>query len=297
MWTGNYSDALNNCKTILGKLTSPNLRGLRGIWNYYAGSAVYLLNKQEIDVGVTPEIYFADASKAALAVTWLHQLKHEKVNSETEETDLLSYCIVDRLENVFNKLGTRNAFKIDKLIAKIKDGLSQDNYVVFETAQKEFGLLAGYDAGKREDEGSPDPWWLVNERMGFVFEDYTEGLTTSSVSVNKARQASTHEVWLKENLPIEKDAVIYTFLVGKIHKCSPAAIGHLRNVGFLTTEEFRELGEIGTKAIKTLWNSFKGPGDMFWRQAAVQVLDQAGLLPKNLILKFNENIAAERLNQ
>lgn len=295
MWTGNYSDALTNCKTILGKLTSPNLRGLRGIWNYYAGSAVYLLNKQEIDIGITPESYFADASKAALAVTWLHHLKHEKVNNEINETDDLSYCIVDRLENVFNKLGTRNAFKIDKIITKVKDGLSQDNSVVFETAQKEFGLLAGYDAGKREDEGSPDPWWLVNEKMGFVFEDYTEGLTTSSVSVTKARQASTHEVWLKENLPIENDAIIYTFLVGKIHKCSPAAIGHLRNVGFLTTEEFRELGEIGVKAIKTLWNSFKGPGDMFWRQDAVQVLDQAGLLPKNLILKFNENIAAERL--
>lgn len=295
IWMENYADALSSCKSILGKLTSPSLRGLRGIWNYYAGSCVYLLNSQGVNVGITPEFYFSEASKAAVAVTWLHHLKHEKKNDDGQEIDNLSYYIVDRLENVLTKIGTRNAFQIDKKIKAVMDGLMNDESKKFENAQKEFGLLLGYDAGKIEVEGSPDPWWLVNEKLGFVFEDYTEGLETSSVSVTKARQASTHDVWLKENLPIEKDAIIYTFLVGKIHKCSPAAIGHLRNVAFITTEEFRELANQGTKAIKSLWESFKGSGDMFWRQEAIQILGKTGLLPQDLIRRFNDNIAAERL--
>ncbi|WP_083914892.1 DEAD/DEAH box helicase family protein [Alkalispirochaeta alkalica] len=295
IWVGNYSEALSNCKSVLGKLTSPNLRGLRGIWNYYAGSSIYLLNSQGIDVGTMPEIYYAEASKAAVAVSWLHQLKHEKHKEYQNEEDVLSLCIVERLEQVLNNIGTRNAFKIEKMINGIITELSNDDSSIFEKAQKELGLLLGYDAGKIEDEGAPDPWWLVNENLGFVFEDYTEGLETSSVSVTKARQASTHDVWLKENLPINKDARIYTFLVGKVHKCSPASLAHLRNVGFISTEDFRYLADQGTKAIKTLWDSFRGPGDMFWRQEAVHTLEQAGLLPRNLIKRFNENIAAEIL--
>lgn len=246
---------------------------------------------------MTPESYFKEASKAAQAITWLHQLKFEIEQESDSSIDKDSLCIVERLENLFNKIGTRNPFEIDKKIKAVRDGIIIDESIVFEKAQVSLGLLVGYDAGKREEDSSPDPWWLVNERLGFVFEDYTGGKETSAVSTTKARQASTHEVWLKEYLPIDKDATIYTFLVGKIHRCIPSAIPHLRNVGFLTTEEFRALTNRALLTIRSLWDSYRGPGDMFWKIDAIDQLDKAGILPKNLITLFNENNAAKRLGE
>jgi hypothetical protein len=295
MWYQNYSEALSECKNILGKLTPSSLRGLRGLWNYFAGNAVYLLKQSEIDVGISQEYYYEMASKGAVAVSWLNQLKHEAKKTQSEAKDELLYAIIDRMEFVFDNFGKGNSFKIDKYIEKIKVGISIDESTSFERAQQELGYLLGYESGNREDEGAPDPWWIVNDNFCIIFEDYSDSLKSSELSVKKARQALSHNFWALKNLPLKDNAEIYVFIVGKIEKCREAALPYLDKVAFWETDNFREWTTKSLLLIKELWNDFPGVGDMFWREMAYTKIKEAHYSPIDIKEKFENNIASERL--
>jgi RAD3-like DEAD/DEAH box helicase len=42
IWEGNFTEALESCRSVLGKLNHSDLRGYRALWTYLAGSAAWL---------------------------------------------------------------------------------------------------------------------------------------------------------------------------------------------------------------------------------------------------------------
>mgnify|MGYP001430166512 FL=1 len=241
-----------------------------------------------VRTSLSPESFFNDASKAAPAITWLHRIKL-KTKTPEEIIDLNNLALIDRIEKEFQRIGTKNSFKIEKQFSDIKTKIGVDSSSDFENGQKDLGCILGYDSGKVEEEGSPDPWWQVNSDLCFVFEDYTEGLVTSELSVTKARQAASHDKWIKTRLKIDKDAKIFTFIIAKISKTTESAAIHLDNVSFINTDSFRELSIKSLSMIKDLWSIFPGPGDLFWRQRAIEILIDMPLSPSNLIEIFEKN--------
>lgn len=295
LWVGNFSGAFDECRHILGKLVSPDLRGLRGLWNYFAGSTLYFMQKEGTSTPANPEFYFSEASKATPAVSWMHRLKHSSRDTtpQTQSDELAS--MVERIEEKFAKLGNRNTFRLEKELSEIKQLLSVDDSGCFEKGQTLLGQLIGFDAGKIEIEGSPDPWWIVNERQCFIFEDYTEGKTSSSLSVTKARQAFSHKIWAKKHLKLREDAQIYVIIVGKIHRSSPAALTYVSEVGFWRSDDFREWASWALDVIRELWTQFPNTGDLFWRQLAIDRLRQSGISPEFIVELFNANRASDIL--
>ena len=72
--------------------------------------------------------------------------------------------------------------------------------------------MLGFKTGKIEEDGSPDPWWLV-AGYSFVFEDYVNAKPDSAVDATKARQATTHPNWMRKNVPGSEAGKILAVLV------------------------------------------------------------------------------------
>jgi len=295
IWHGNYSSALERCKQILGKAIAEEMRGLRGFWNYLAGVSAFHILQQGGRVAIPPEEYFGEAAKAAVAVSWLHRIKNEKPDTDREVVDPSLLAMVDRLEEVFSKLGNRNAFRIDSKIKQILENLSTDSSKEFEHGQVLLGNLLGYESGKVEEDGSPDPWWKIGDWFCIVFEDYTEGLEESALSIRKARQAASHHLWARAKLELSDTAKTYVFIVAKIEKAHRDALIHVDNVAFLSTDEFREFTRKSLELVRELWSTFPGPGELFWKQSAIEKIARSDFSPASLEALFYKNPCKVRL--
>jgi len=292
IWNANFSEALDQCRSVLGKATSPELRGVRGFWSYLAGAAASFIVLQGLKAPVSPEQYYTDAAKAAPAITWLHRIKNKQQEDDFDERIL---PMIDRLEVLFQKIGTKNTIGLDRKIGSILENIGTDESTLFERGQVVLGCLLGFDSDKQEGGGTPDPWWKVNDEFCIVFEDYTEALETSELSVTKARQATSHHEWAKENLHLSEGALTIVFIVSKITKADKNAFAHLRDVAFWNTSDFRAWAYASIEFIRSLWSEFPGPGNLFWRQATVEKISRSQICPKALIDLFKDNLCEKRL--
>jgi hypothetical protein len=55
-----------------------------------------------------------------------------------------------------------------------------------DEAQVLLGEHLGFEAGKREDDASPDPWWRVRD-VAIVFEDHANAGADAVIDATKAR--------------------------------------------------------------------------------------------------------------
>jgi hypothetical protein len=131
------------------------------------------------------------------------------------------------LEGVLERLGTVHDARFDAEERQILEPLSKNDAKAFESGHMRLGRLLGYDAGNESSSGAPDPWWIVDEGMCFVFEDHSDGKPGVPLSVKKARQASTHPDWVRQELPVSGDAEIIPVLVSPVTSIDKGAQPHL----------------------------------------------------------------------
>lgn len=202
MWQKDYTEAVANASEVIAVLTDSELRGYRALWEYLAGSAAKLAasdgNSQYIDKSIQ---HYKRAKNAAKEIPWLVKLsKQIDNNSETIIQDLENQLLmlqIENIEEILTNLGMINNRGFNKKEHQILEGLEDPN--LFEESHREIGELLGFDTGKIENEGSPDPWWKLNDYC-LVFEDHANAKITSSLSVTKARQVSSHPNWMRENI-------------------------------------------------------------------------------------------------
>ena len=300
MWHADYQTAFDSARAVLAKLLDAKLRGYRALWHYLAGSAAWLAFKGgAAGFDARAREQFALAQKAERSLAWLVPLTRLVGGQEDGGVvlaDKATWGIVERIEVLLDRLGTITDYKYEQFEAEIRRGLEQDDASAFERAHAQLGELLGYQSGNRNDTGSPDPWWLANEHLCFIFEDHSDAKETSSLHVDKARQACTHPNWVRDNLPVAKDGRIVAILVSPVSRADQAALPHLKDVLYWNLNEFREWARNAMAVMREIRRDYPGSGDLVWRAAAAEKLTRGGITPNALLESLRSRIASDVLN-
>jgi len=301
MWEGDYVRALECCRSVLAQLTHPDLRGYRALWSYLAGSAAWLGYQNRLFADETAaRNYFRDAQKAAPAIRWLVNLSRT-LNIPSDNLDLsassLALPLVERLEGVLERLGTRHNREFTRVEKLILNNLEAGSSAKFEEAHVKLGEVLGFEAGNVETSGAPDPWWIVDENLCFIFEDHSDASPDSNLHLEKARQIATHPNWVRENLKqLAESASIVPVLVTPVQFADPDALPHLGNVFVWRLDDFRKWSQNALSVVRELRAVFPGAGDLAWRDAAIGKYRENDIAPEKLIefLKRRPSLTARK---
>lgn len=296
IWNKNYIGAFDQARTILGKLTEPKLRGYRAFWHYLAGSAAWLAYQNgTAGFDIHAREQYLTALKTERAIVWLVPLS--KLAGITDDSarvvdDKDTWSIIERMETLFDDLGTLTDYKYDKFEAEVRINLDQNGANIFEVGHEKLGKLLGYNAGNRNDTGTPDPWWMANGSLCFIFEDHSDALPDNTLSVNKARQACTHPNWVRENLSVDEDATIVSILVTPVKVADDSALPHLKEVLVWNLEDFRAWAHNAISTVREIRKEYPNSGDLVWRANAAEKLTEANVTPKALLSMLKERVGS-----
>ena len=301
IWNKNFVAAFDQARSILGKLKEPKLRGYRAFWHYLAGSAAWLAYQSGIaGFDVHAREQYLTALKTERALAWLVPLsKLAGVSDESAKLveDKDTWSIIERLEALFDNLGTLTDYKYDKFEAEVRSKLDKNDANVFEEGHEKLGKLLGYDAGNRNDSGSPDPWWMANGTLCLIFEDHSDASPENSLAVNKARQVCTHPNWVRETLPVEQDAKVVPVLVTPVMVADEAALPHLKDVLVWNLVEFRSWAHNAISVVREIRKQYPNSGDLVWRATAAEKLAEAHVTPRELLLMLQGRIGSDVLKR
>lgn len=301
IWNKNYEAAFDFARSILGKLNEPKLRGYRCLWYYLAGSAAWYAYKNgSTGFDARAREQFASAMKTERTLAWLVPLSKLAVMKDQEAVvlkDKDTWSVIERLEARFDSLGTLTDHKYDKFEVIVRTKLKENDAKSFEDGHAKLGELLGYEAGNRNDTASPDPWWMANGSMCFIFEDHSDAKPDSSLSVDKARQVCTHPNWVRENLPVDKDVMIVPVLVTPVLVADDAALPHLKEVLVWNLEEFRKWSHEAITVVRELRKEYPNSGDLAWRALAAEKLSAACVTPESLFAMLKTRIGSEVLKK
>lgn len=294
LWQGDYETALANAERVLGGLDSPDLRGYRALWHYLAGSSAWLSfeagNQQLMGKART---HFGLAKRAATGVSWLVALARYQANDASE--DIANTVVIEQLERVeavLAQLGNVHDRSFARREKEIIEGLASKKN--FEIAHTLLGELIGFDSGKIESDGSPDPWWIAGN-ICLVFEDNAGAQEGSTIDVGKARQASTHSNWMRENVKRSANAEIIPVLVTPATNVKEGAVPHLPGVCLWPLKEFRAWADVALATVRALRTDYYEPGNLIWRAPAAELFQQNGLDAASLAKKLKGRPAKELL--
>ncbi len=297
MWDGDFERALEYARKARAELQDASLRGYRAIWSYLAAAAAWLGSTEgTASLATVARTHFGDAKNAAPGLRWLIALSRftpEAVDGSADETQVMA--LIERLEAMLESLGTSHDQKYAEEERFILDNLFSTNTAKFEEAHKRLGRLLGFEAGNKETEGAPDPWWIVDDDLCFVFEDHSNAKTGSSLSVTKARQSASHPNWVKANLPLSDAATIVSVLVSPVRSADADAMPHLNEVYLWNLDEFRDWAIKALSIIRELRRTFPGSGDLGWREVAKQGYIDNKMDPKSILGFLRTRVAATAL--
>lgn len=288
LWRGDYEKALEFAERVLGGLKAPELRGYRALWNYLAGSVASIGAKSGISsLDAKARHHFSQAYKCAPDIRWLAEFARKELPEfklETEKESALKQQ-VERISVELTRLGKTHDREFVKLEQKLLTNLRVP--ALFEEAQVLLGNLMGFIAGKREEEGSPDPWWISGNDC-IVFEDFVNTTPEGSLDVTKARQASSHPDWMKANVPQSVGCNFIPTLVTPAKNIRSAAIPHVENLRYWELSEFITWAELAIQTIRELRNTFFEEGDLVWQAEAETIIKERGLNISTLIRLLND---------
>jgi DEAD/DEAH box helicase len=286
LWNADFLGALEQCRTVIGKLTHSDLRGYRALWLYLAGSAAWLAHQagQMSDDG-TAKDYFRKAQAAAPVLRWLVALRTDSVvpSSPDAKEDPRLAAMIERLEAVLESMGTIHDRKFDAEEAAILNAILQDDDGTrFEDGHRRLGTLLGFYAGNSSDDAAPDPWWIADDSFCLVSEDHAGAKSDTVLSATKARQAASHPDWIKANLPELADAQIVPVIITPCTKATKGAFPSLKRVRYWSREEFRTWSKNALQTLREIRREFPGPGNLGWRAAAATRLREAKVAPAEI---------------
>ncbi len=148
MWGGDYAEAFDAAREVLGTLSDPSLRGYRVLWHYLAGSAAQLaVEGGEQSLAGHAKAQFQKAKGASLGITWLIGLARGVGVAPTEDERDRATAMgqVERLEGYLQELGTLHNRRFSAREVEIRIGLQTGTS--FESAQTLLGHHLGFEAG------------------------------------------------------------------------------------------------------------------------------------------------------
>ncbi len=177
---------------------------------------------------------------------------------------------------------------------EIREGLKSGT--AFEEAQVLLGEHLGFEAGKKEEDASPDPWWRVGDIV-LVFEDHANAGANAMIDATKARQAAWHPDWVRAHVPGTAEAKIQPVLVTPATTAKKGAVPHLGRVGLWSLEEFQNWADAALDTVREILRKFVEPGDLDWRANAAALLERAGADAPSLYERLLARPAGQHLKE
>lgn len=294
LWQADYESAMAEAERVLGGLDASELRGYRALWHYLAGSAAWLGAQAGVsNLAAKARTHFDYAKSATRGIPWLVRLaRYQSERKKEAVEDSILMLQIEKLEEMLAQLGTVHDRSFALREKEILEGLESEEK--FEQAHKLLGDMLGFDAGKIEEDGSPDPWWIVGD-VCLVFEDHAGAKSSSSIDVKKARQASSHPDWMVANVPASKETKILPVLVTPVKKVNSKAVAHLSGVALWPLASFKEWAQNALATLRELRKTFVEPGDLGWREKAAELFQENNLSAQSLFEKLRSAPAAKYL--
>jgi len=298
LWNQDFERCIDIAQQVAAALSGNDLKGFRGFWYYSAASASELAYRQfdnKIFVTKANDLY-GRASACLPAVSWLRvltarsQSKHEK---QPEEGDFLLDANVEHIEILFDRSSFALPQKFEKAVKEILDGLHSENSDVFEEAHRLLGEMLGFEAGNSKGNAAPDPWWISNGILCLVFEDKSDSKSDHAVPVNHTRQAASHANWIRDNIPLNPGAKIFTTMITpqtKIHRDVPTYAG---DVGWWEINDFQRWALNALNVLRRLRATYTGPGQEAWRSTVREALLSNHLDPLSIVFTATQKLLRE----
>lgn len=297
IWKKLYKEAFEHTNRIIDILNSPSLRGYKSYWQFISGCIAYYLvvdgNYEYREKGVKN---IKNAETATINFKWLANLEQKlHFNNSTPIIDNDYFSdIIGNLESNFSKIKTTN--KLNEKINDILSGLKTDNGLVFENAHRDLGLLLGYESYNPNGQGSPDPYWIINDKLVIVSEDkiYAEKEKIKSIPISHVREALTHKKWIEEHVgKLSNNAEILSIFITNSTKIDENARIYADNLYYISRDNFVQWAIRATTIIRTVYSTFATEGDQIWRESVHKLFIENKLTPK-LFLDF---IKKKKLNE
>jgi hypothetical protein len=191
--------------------------------------------------------------------------------------------MIERIELILEKMGTIHDRKYDaEESAILSTILNPADGTAFEDGHERLGRLLGYSAGNSTEEAAPDPWWIADDTLCFVFEDHADGSADTIFSVRKARQAVSHPDWIRNKLALSSDVEIIPVLITPCTRTTKGAIPSLKKVHYWHLDNFRSWAKNALQVVREIRREFPGPGNLAWRTATAEKLKRANIGPEQL---------------
>lgn len=274
MWQGDYEKAFEEAREVIGVITHSELRGYRAWWHYMAGSAALLAEKAGVTgMASLAREQFTRAKETARGVPWLVTLaRHENESQPAEDRNAAVFRQIERVESNLMSLGKLHNRAYSAREHEILGGLASPDS--FEQAQLMLGELLGFNVGKIEADGTPDPWWLAESRC-LVFEDHA-GAKDAGATVNttKARQAASHTDWIHTHVASVDEVDVLSVMVTPAKLAKRGAEPSLKKVALWPLEEFCSWAQEALAILRDLRTTFSEPGDLEWRIRAAEAFER-----------------------
>lgn len=285
LWREDYEKALDAAHEVIEALSGgAELKGYRGMWHYLAGCAAFLQAEDSGTDFKKADEHFRKAR--SIAGVRVHPVgTHEPANDDgpTSNADQLDLAALLGLEANLVQLGLTSSKKFSALEKEIREGLLQDEAKKFEAAQESIGQLLGFNAQNSEDQGDPDPRWIVEDALCFVFEDHIKENEGGSLALEKARQVASHPKWVRANVAaLNEDAEVLAVLVTNADTSSSKCQTHLEGVAIWPLDDFRSWVNDVMKTVRGLRTKLTGQGDLAWRAEAITALEEVHATPSAL---------------
>lgn len=295
LWKFDYASAFEAGRDVLSSLVHEELRGYRTLWHYLTGSAAHLaVADGDRSLVNHAREQFDSARRASTNIGWLVRLARTKTvslgGSHDDHSDVMLQ--IERLERYLARLKTLHNRDFAAREAEIRNGLRIQEQ--FERAHVMLGSHLGFEAGKVEDDASPDPWWHSGS-VTIVFEDHANAEPHVVVSANKARQARSHPDWIHDYLPHIAEGTVLPVLITPATKAKKGAMPNLHNVSLWNLKEFLEWSDIALDTVREIRRSFSEPGDLVWKADAALRLQEIHADASGLCVWLSDRRASQLL--
>ncbi|WP_435579544.1 DEAD/DEAH box helicase [Gilvibacter sp.] len=285
LWNGDYEQALERCDKVIEKLDGgPKLKGYRAFWSFLKSNVCFLLYKDTSE----KQYYDLAVSTSSRAARISSAFRTMKLTEEAEEFDF-EYSEnfesnIDRLIEYLDTLGISNKAKFRRYIDGVVSMVSKKENL--ERAQVEIGKLLGFESFKDESSGAPDPIWISNDQLVFVFEDKLYDDKDKAIPLIDIRQAVTHEKWLKENhRTINLDSKVYPVFMSNSKKIESNAKFACDGLNYWNYENFKTWALEFLLFIGNLQSKYASKTDLTWREYVLKEFKNKNYTPEEVLGK------------
>ncbi len=288
LWKHNYLEAFTIISQIISKLNMQALNGYRSYWNYIGGTIAYklLIDGKEEYRKIGSQM-FQEVLKDNISIKWIGKLEQQIFSLNCKEANTSSGNFDDILPKLEKKLMSYSTKeKLEKKIQKILECLNDfgtKKGLRFEDGHTELGEIIGYISKNSDDEGAPDPYWIIGDDICIVAEDKMYEVD-KKIPLEHVRQALTHENWLRNNEElITQNIKVITIFITNAAGIEENARQFADNIYYVNKETFISWAYRVLNVIRKLYLTFVEEGNIEWRESTVNEFIKNDVTPRDFI--------------